>query len=57
MKRIISCAILFSSVLSFTSAASGILTEKNLSSNWLISWRKVLSRPVAPITTMLPLPL
>ncbi|MFQ0828908.1 heme-binding protein [Serratia fonticola] len=31
MKRIISCAILFSSVLSFTSAASGILTEKNLS--------------------------
>lgn len=31
MKRIISCAILFSSMLSFTSTASGILTEKNLS--------------------------
>ncbi|WP_447872463.1 GlcG/HbpS family heme-binding protein [Serratia fonticola] len=31
MKRIISSAILFSSMLSFTSAASGILTEKNLS--------------------------
>lgn len=31
MKRIISCAILFSSMLSFTSTANGILTEKNLS--------------------------